>query len=53
MTLVDKLSEEDRAELVIINCNREKGFKFQVGGDLLIILSMIGLSAVGGSGGVG
>ena len=55
---VDKLSEEDRAELVIIERNWEKAVKFRVGGGLLVLLSLIGhfapfsdLSNAGGGGG--
>ena len=39
---VDKLSEEDRAELVIIERNWEKAVKFRVGGGLLVLLSIVG-----------
>ncbi len=50
---VDKLSEEDRAELVIIERNWEKAVKFRVGGGLLVFLSIIGLFSVGRSVGTG
>ena len=45
---VDKLSEEDRAELVVIDRNREKALKFRLGGGLLVFLSIFSLMAVAG-----
>ena len=45
---VDKLSEEDRAELVVIDRNWEKAVKFRLGGGLLVFLSFMGLIAVAG-----
>lgn len=45
---VDKLSEEDRTELVVIDSNREKALKFRLGGGLLFFLSIMSLIAVAG-----
>ena len=50
---VDKLSEGDRAELVVMDRNREKALKFRLGGGLLVFLSILGLMGVAGVRGSG